>query len=365
MSLPISNTKMTGKKDVKRALTTKEMTTLFGLIQFPGYKDRELADALGLKLSTVTAIRRRLRQANYYHTVRFPMVQHLGCEIITFAYGKLNQIMDKDTKNKLLDEYATTVNNAFLICSSDDICFIVCIDKNYTDVKRNITTLQRFLSTNNLLSDDSWMYALFPFEVSKILNLFDFSPVLSRLFDQGHIKSIDLSLGYEDTTHVQLSNKEKTVFRGLVDNPELPDNAIAKKVGVSRQALSNMRKKFEAEGLIVELNIPNLYKIGLEIIVLSHVFFHPKSLMEERRKGIEILLKETPQFFTLTGSIESIMLHSVQNYDEFNFFKNRLLSIYTTEEFIRGEPRTILLPLSDLRIHKNFSFGSIVQNALE
>ena len=196
-----------------------------------------------------------------------------------------------------------------------------------------------------------------------ILSMGSSIPAMMR--SSSRMESPEISLGYEEVTSFHLSNKEKIVFRGLVENPEMPDNAIAKKVGVSRQALSNMRKKFELEELIVELNIPNLSKIGLEILVMSHVFFNPKSAMKERRQGIEILLAETPQFFTVTGGYESIMLHSISNYDEFNFYKNRLLSIYTTDEFIRGEPKTMLMPLSDLKYHKKFSFGNIVEDVLD
>jgi len=141
----------------------------------------------------------------------------------------------------------------------------------------------------------------------------------------------------------------------------LPNNAIAKKIDVSRQAISNIKQRLTDEGLLATINIPNINEIGLEILVLSHVFFNPRCMIKDRRAGINFLLQKTPQMFTITGSFESVMLHSVANYEEFNFFKNKLLSIYSTHSFIRGEPKIMLFPISDLVFHKYFDFSSIMK----
>lgn len=356
---------MTKAGNVERRLTDKEKNTLYGLVKYPGLKDRELADRLNLRLSTVTAIRRRLRESDYYFSIRFPMLQHLGCELLTLAYGKLNHYVPKETKNKKLNEHSLRCDNSFLMCSSDDMAFVMSMTRNYTEVKKDIAEMQRFLSSHDIVSDSSWYYALFPFEVSKLLNLFDYTPILSKLFDIDMDGEKKVSLDYEKTNRVSLTTKEKSVFQGLIDNPEMPDNAIAKKVGVSRQALSNIRRRFESEDLIRVINIPNIKKLGLEILVLSHVYFNPKCMIKDRRNGIQFLLKETPQFFTVSGSFESIIMHSVTSYDDFNFYKNKLLSIYTSHDFIKDDPRIILLPITDLEFHKRFDFSSVVRRILQ
>lgn len=348
-----------------RELTEKEKKTLYGLVKHPNYNDRELAEEIKLKLSTVTAIRRRLRNSDHYFTIRFPVLQHMGCEIMAIAYGNLNRMISRSEKNSAMNELAKQWGSTFLICSSDDTAILMSMEKNYTEIKRNVMEQQRFLSSANLLSDDSWHYALFPFEVSKVLNLFDYSSIISRPLKMKKEESQKIPLDFEVTSQFNLTSKEKKVLAGLVENPETPDNAIAKKVGVSRQALSNMRKKFESEKLTVELNIPNLGLLGQEILVLSHVRFNPKCMMEDRRKGINYLLEETPQFFTITGSYEAVILHSVKNYEEYNYFKNKLLSIYTSRDFIRGEPVIKLLPISDMVYHKQFDFGDVVRNILQ
>ncbi|MCK5038367.1 MAG: hypothetical protein KAS16_04655 [Thermoplasmata archaeon] len=351
-----------GKGKSVRNYTEKEKLTMCGLVKYPELNDRGLAEKLDIKHSTVTAIRRRMDKANDITTVKLPMLQNFGFELLVISYGRLNHNITLENKNKILDKCASLHQNSFLFCSSDDQAFMISLYRNYTELKKDIAEFQRFLSMHDLL-DETWNHALFPFEVSKILNYFDYSPVLCRFFDRPpeDKESGEVSLDYESTRNVDLSMKEKAVFHGLVNNPNLPNNAIAKKIDVSRQAISNIKQRLIDEDLIKTLNIPNINGIGLEILVLSHVFFNPRCMIKDRRTGINFLLQKTPQMFTITGSFESVMLHSVANYEEFNFFKNKLLSIYSTHSFIRGEPKVLLFPISDLVFHKYYDFTSIMK----
>ncbi|MCK4758245.1 MAG: Lrp/AsnC family transcriptional regulator [Thermoplasmata archaeon] len=347
-----------GKK--LKSYTEKEKQTLCGLVKYPDLNDRELAEKLKIKHSTITAIRRRMRSSNDLISIKIPMLQYFGFEILTISYGKLNHNIAIENKNMIMDKCSKLHNNSFIFCSSDDMAFMISLYRNYTEVKKDIAELQRFLSMHDLLTEESWNHALFPFEVSKILNYFDYSPVLCRYFDMKRESEKTPSLDYETMRSVELSAKERAVLHGLVNDPELPNNALAKKIKVSRQAISNIKQRLTDDGVIKSLNIPNINEIGLEILVLSHVFFNPKCMMKDRRKGINYLLQETPQLFTITGSFESVMLHSVANYEEYNFYKNKLLSIYSTHSFIRGEPKIMLFPISDLIFHKYYDFSSIM-----
>ena len=70
----------------KRGLTGNEKQVLYGLIHHPVLNDRELSELLGVKVSTVTAIRRRLRRAEYFVTRRLPMMHRLGWEILADSF---------------------------------------------------------------------------------------------------------------------------------------------------------------------------------------------------------------------------------------------------------------------------------------
>jgi DNA-binding Lrp family transcriptional regulator len=149
-----------------------------------------------------------------------------------------------------------------------------------------------------------------------------------------------------------------------VANPSTPDNAIAKKIGISRQAFSNIRQRFENDGLIRILNIPNIQLLGSEIVVFSHILFNPDALIEERRKGIKLVVEESPAVFIISGSFESVMLHYAQDYNDFNFLKNKFLSYYSTHNFLRSVGNITLLPVKSLKNHKSFDFSGALKELL-
>ena len=346
-----------------RQLTEKERNTFCALVKNPTMNDRELSEITGNNLSTITAIRRRLEGADYYFKVRIPMVQYIGAELLTIAYGELDSSTTRKKRNELCDKYAKEHDNVFLFISSDDFGILMTISKNYTEVKRDVDDLQHFLSKNKMNSGKPWQYVMFPFEVSSLINYFDFSYALNHLICNVPYKVPDVDLKYKKYDRRTLTNKEKAALIGLVEFPSLPDNAIAKKVDVSRQTLSNMRQRFLDDGLIHEVNIPDLQILN-GILTFSHMLFNPDCMLEDRKAGIKLVLENSPAVFVVSGSFESTLIHIVANYEDFSAYKNKLISYYAGKKFLRGEGNMHLLPVNSLKIHKKFDFSGILKNLL-
>ena len=350
---------------LRRELTDKEKIGLYSLVKYPNMNDRELTEVTGLNLSTITAIRRRLFSAGYYFTVRIPLVQHLGAELLTVAYGEISQSVPKKQRNQLFKKFADEHDTIFLCFTSDDFGVLMMISRNYTEVKNDVDELQHFLSTNDIISSNPWQYVLFPFEVSSILNLFDYSYLLQHIFHGEITDTPDINLKYQKCEKRNLTTKEKAALIGLVENPNLPDNGVAKKVGISRQALSSMKQKFEDEGLLKTLNIPDPSLIGAEILVFSHILFNPDCLLEDRKSGVKLVLEGSPVVFVISGSFESTLIHYVKNYDEYNMFKNKLISYYASKKFLRTVGNIELMSVGSLENHKKYDFSGILKNLLE
>ncbi len=346
-----------------RQLTEKERNTFCALVKNPIMNDRELSEITGNNLSTITAIRRRLESAEYYYKVRIPMVQYVGAELLTIAYGDMDNSLSRKKRDELCDTFAKEHDNVFLFMSSEDFGIIMTISKNYTEVKKDVDDLQHFLSTNNMNNGKSWQYVMFPFEVSSLINYFDFSYALNHLVCNVPYEVPDVNLKYKKYDVRTLTNKEKAALIGLVEFPSLPDNAIAKKVDVSRQTLSNMRQRFLDDGLIHEVNIPNL-NIMNGILVFSHMLFNPDCMLEDRKSGVKKVLEGSPAVFVVSGSFESTLLHIVSNYEDFSSYKNQIISYYASKKFLRGEGNIHLMPVNTLKIHKKFDFSGLLKNLL-
>jgi len=346
-----------------RQLTDKERMMFCSLVKYPTSNDRELSEITGINLSTVTAIRRRLESLNYFKKIRIPMVQYIGAELLTVSYGDIETTIPREKRNELCDRYAKEHDNVFLFISSEDFAVQFSISQNYTEVKKDVDDLQHFLSKNKMLTAKSWQYVIFPFEVSSLINYFDFSYALHHLVCGTLYKIPDVDLRYRKYEKRILSSKEKTALAGLVTYPEMPDNAIASKIGISRQTLSNMRQRFQDEGLIYEINIPNM-DILEGILAFSHMLFNPDCMLEDRKAGIKLVLECSPVVFLVSGSFESALMHLLTDYNEYSNLKNKLISYYASKKFLRGEGSIHLMPVKYLKFHKQFEFEGILKNLL-
>jgi len=344
----------------KVRLTPKEKKTLHGLIKFPTLNDRELAQKVGLKLSTVTAIRRRLRNEDYFHTVRVPMLQKLGCEMMNIGYSGFRQRGNKGQVKQMNIDKLNMYDTVFLSYYTSEQGLFLSASENYTEVRKNLDEMQEHFAKHKTLDEIGWTYTLFPFEISKLLNYFDFSTLLEKLFDIKSKKTSKITIKFEDRDEVKLSKKEKLVFFGLCKYPEMPDNMISKKVGVSRQAVSVMGKRFIRDDIMRVLRVPNLNKLGYEIMVYAKTQFNPDSKLADRAEGVKYMMNEMPQFFMMSGNYENVLLAAFQNYEEYNHFRNEVLAFYEGHNYIRGEPHIRLFSISDMNVLKDHVYTDIL-----
>ncbi len=192
-----------------RKLTEKENVVYCALIKYPTKNDRELSEITGINLSTVTAIRRRLDSLQYFYKIRIPMLQYLGAELLVISYGEVNNILPRPKRDEICTKYAKEHDSSFLFLSSEDFAIQFSISKNYTEVKRDVDDLQHFLSINKILAGKPWQYVIFPFEVSSLINFFDFSYVMSHMVCNTSYKVPEIDLKYKKYEKYNFTNKEK------------------------------------------------------------------------------------------------------------------------------------------------------------
>jgi hypothetical protein len=80
---------------------------------------------------------------------------------------------------------------------------------------------------------------------------------------------------------------------------------------------------------------------------------------------VKLVLEDSPAVFVVSGSFESTLIHIVNNYEEFNTYKNKIISYYASKKFLRGEGNIHLMPVNSLKIHKKFDFSGILKSLLD
>ena len=91
---------------MSKSFTWREKQVLFHIVKNPDYADRSIADKTGLKLSTVTAIRRRLKEKGFFNVIRLPWLHELGAELLAVNYSVYKATSPQELRIKTSKKFA-------------------------------------------------------------------------------------------------------------------------------------------------------------------------------------------------------------------------------------------------------------------
>lgn len=344
----------------KRGLTGNEKQVLYGLVRHPVLNDRELSELLTVKVSTVTAIRRRLRRADYFVTRRVPMMHRLGWELLIGGSAALDLAqtgqMGPRLRELLKDRFPTLFH---IVASADHLSFFG-FTRNYTAARAEADELRLALDRAKLLGDGDLDFRSFPMGLSILPTFFDYSHSLALAF--GIEDRMGMRMEHGKIGDIELTRKETEVLKGLVRFPELSDKALAQRVKVSRQAVSKMRREFEEEGLLRTARIPNLRLLGFELYVTAFARFRPSSPVRVRTDAFERLLRMSPTFFLVSDDAEAGVIGTSLSYEQFSAMNMALTKHFKERGFLLGEPEVHVGLTSSTEILRNCEFGPLIQS---
>ncbi len=349
-------------------LNKNEKLVLYGLVKYPLFNDRELSEKIKLKMTTVTAIKNRLKKNGYYHTVRIPVLQNLGCEILMATLLNLEPVKTDEIMNKSKEQtIGENVPEIIYSIIDSEVGFCIGISKNFSELFNGIINLEKVFRDNGINYSSMPSYYFFPFKFSKIYNFFDYAPILKYTFNvsvKGEEKDDEIAeLPIRDLT--KLSNVEKRVLMGLIKYPDLPDSKIADIIDVTRQVVSKLKKNFETEGIIKTLKIPNLKKLGFEILTVSHYRHNPMVSLKEREKDMKVLLAEFPQIFLISNTMESIVVNISRDFTEFQELKSKAHTLLKTKGYLSGDPKIFIFSIPKFQTIVEHNYLILIEKTLE
>ena len=329
-------------------LSRKEQTVLYHLVKYPDKIDRDIVSDLGMKQSTYSTIKTRLRRGGYYHTAYLPVFHHLGCELMVFWYVTLNRKTRTEDRLAVTREHLLNAVEIFTIVSESNQALLMSVSKNIADHVRVSDNLVQLYEENDFLEEIH--YVLFPFEVSSIFSFFDFAPLLNRIFDIEPMGIGSGDIGFSEKVHCEvrhpeLSDLERRVFRGLVKYPELSDPVLGERIGCSRQAITRIRTRLLEEQLLERRRIVSLERLGFNILAMTHCRFNPLEPLAVRLKCVRnISIHRTP-IINIARNPENVMITAFRDFQEFKALHNEFVTFCAKNDILRGEPTTILLSI--------------------
>lgn len=350
-------------------LSPNEKAVFHALVRHTSLNDRELSEQVGVKLSTVTAIKNRLKSRGYFMTVRVPQLQRLGCEMLSVNYAHLNASVPPQKRLEVGRSLLADFPEIYYLASDERAGFALSLNRNYSAAKQNTERFFRVYSESEFLLSEGYEAAHFPFAQSRISTFFDGAAMLARDFgiedaEERRAAREGMREFSTRTPTVDLSRIEKKVFRGLVANPDLHDSSVAKQIDVTRQTVTKMRKSFEALGLIRTVRIPNLQMLGYEVLCLLHQRYRPSQTLEVRGTLEEPFYEKLPVVFRVAGDMEAIEILAFRSFKEHVEAMVAISRFNREQRFVAREPEALTFALRDLFPIKNHIYDRAVDRVL-
>ena len=341
----------------KAELTKNEKLMLYGLVKYPDLPDKQLSDKLGIKHSTITSIRHRLKDGEYLRKLIIPKLQNMGCEMLVVIYTHFSPLIPLQERIDITGTTIEVFDEIFLSVGEQDKGFSLSLSEDYATIARINDIRTQTFGSRGLLDEENPNTVVFPFEISKIYRFFDFAPLLSRNYnleynEEKPIENIDFGSS-EDIT---FSDTEKNAYCMLVSYPELSDSAIGKELGVSRHTISRIRRKFSENNLMTKIIVPNFVKLGFEILTFYHIRFDPRNSPNVDNDEAASLMSDSTVFFA-SRRFESVMISIYKDYDDYKKDMMRIMHLLKQNQWIAEDPITRTYSLSSMIFIKDFKFA--------
>jgi len=344
-------------------LTKNEKRVLYGLIAYPEFNDCKLSEVLGIKHSTVTSIRHRMQKMDMFRDINVPLTQNIGCELIAFTYTNFNIVFPLTERISLTSEAIEVFSEIFYSMGEVSKGFSISMSRNYTTISHINDIRTETFSKMNLLAEDHPVTVIFPFRISNILRFLSYPDLLKVHLD---VDTGDLPRPVSSDFRVgeprELSKNERIVYHSLVRHPGMRDKSLGDLLPLSRHTVSNVRKRFETDGLIKHVRVPNIEKMGYSLLVFWHIKINPKKPMPA--EAFQRLL--TPHCVTaISRKYEAVILSVYTDFETYRTDEANITRNLRSENYIVEPPVINVFDLTKTQTIKDIDFSPFVENLVE
>ena len=344
-------------------LTKKEKQVFYNIVKNPDSNDKEISGSVGIKRSTVTAIRNRLRKEGFYSNIIIPNLPALGCRILGITYGKYNPRAPQEERMKAKTFGEGIKHPELVFARSTDTEFLrLYVAEHLADIR--VTQDKMFMDYESLNFIEYSNSIYYPFELCYITSLFNFVPCVGGILG---IETEDADYNNykfsQNSKKVNLTNAEKVIMDAVVKHPEANVVELSSITGKTRSTISKIRAEFYESNLIQTICLPALEKLGCELMVFLHTKFNPKSSIETRKEDMNFIKKTASHIFKVSGNVESAGIIIPKNYTEFIACYNNMISLYREKNYISDNPYSLLFPVEKIKT-KKLDFSAITHKML-
>jgi len=346
-------------------LSQNECRVLHSLVKWPDLSDQAIHSKIGMKKSTFSSIKTRLKENDYFSRYFIPNFPKIGFEMLHVMFGQLNRFTTYEERMRIASDTIKSFKEDFLVVSESNMAFNLSISQNYTEYAKNLEEFHLLYSENKFLSKEGMHAHTYPFELSRFHSFLDYESLLAKSFgfvSETYENRISIPKG--KVIPVKLSRAERKVLAGLVKHPEETDTLIADEVGVSRNTVANAKRKFLKEGICFTRIIPNMKKLGFENLVFSFRKFNPRISESQRAEAVELVRNLLNPIMYIGKNLDGFVISAHTSIEEYEKANEELMSFYMKQEYIVDDPVEYKMSINDMNYIKELDFLPITLKIL-
>ncbi len=332
-------------------LTITQKRVLGAINAYPEYNDRELAELLEMKRSTVTAARHFLLKNELYRTILFPDFTHLGAHLLGLIYGEYGthkltsyeERLDLRPQNLAIPEYVFSLSSKYNGVS-------LCFSRDLHTLKEPFESWKALFKTHDPSIAVHCSY--FPLPMIQAYKFLDMQRYLTQ---QLGIEPL-LSQQFSRRGRQKLTRKERKVLLEWLAYPIATNEILGVKAGVSRAVVGAIKKRLLLAGLVQMIAAPNWSKLGVELGVLFHCTTY------KNYQPLLKLLRQKPEVILLLGTAyEVVFFFLAKDFQEYSAFKTQFLEHVRSSQISIDTVREMVFPMPELKVHLE---GSLLAHKL-
>jgi DNA-binding Lrp family transcriptional regulator len=198
--------------------------------------------------------------------------------------------------------------------------------------------------------------------MSHITRFFDCTRLLKRLFSiETEDDTTTSKEWFHENDQVELSEKERKVYTVLVEHPEATTQQLGDIVGLSRHTISRMKKQFFNEGLLQQIVLPDLQRLGIEILAFYHIKFNP----HKAPRVTDIAYLDSPFTILLAQrKFEMVLLAAYPTFQDYKEDEMQKIRFLKENDFISYTPLVGTYMFGRMVVIKDFDFASLTKKIL-
>lgn len=312
--------------------------------RYPQATDREIAEQLGRRRSTVTLARHHLVERKLYHWSLFPSFPALNVSYVGIVLGNYEKERSIDYQTRMdntkdvlqIPEYVFSLSSQYQgmsMCFSQDLYAIKEPFERWSALFQRMDPSLRIEKK------------YFPRKMVEVYKFMDHSAILSQILGVQAPVIQDKKVSGKKR---QLRAREKALLLAWMQNPSATNDELSALLHISRTAAGSIRRSLNERGYVQHVIVPAWEKLGMTLGLCVSFSVNPE------KKAALLHLRDLPEnVFFVASAYEGVAFFVFKDYNHYHGTLQPLLAKGRQELLFFHHPETLFFPLQETRCTLN------------